>query len=495
MIKIFRIIFIVVCLLLQTVFVTILLNDLIEEFPFGAFIYSVYCLFFILRIIKDSRNYSFTLPWIIIFLIIPVPGSILYIVIREQLKTDKLLINILRTENESSKYTNNSKIKYNGDRANINYFNSSTNFPVTTNNDAKYYPLGELGWKDMLLELKEAKNFIFMEYFIVEEGKMWNSILEILEEKVKNGVEVRVMYDDFGCLNTLKHGYYKRLEEKGIKCIPFNKLKAFGGVIMNNRDHRKITVIDGKVAFSGGINLADEYINEVQRFGHWKDNVFKIKGNAVWNYTVMFLTLWNGVKKEDKDFKKYKYTYKNNTHKGYVVPFCDNPFKPENLAEDVYINLINEAKNYLYIATPYLIIDTKIEESLKLAVKRGVDVRVIIPGIPDKKIVYTASESYSEGLIKSGVKVYKYEPGFIHAKVLVSDDKRATVGTINMDYRSLYLHFECGCYFEDNDVIKEIKDDMDDTLKKCHQITKKEATVGHVKSFWYSILRLFSPLM
>lgn len=325
---------------------------------------------------------------------------------------------------------------------------------------------------------------------------MWNSILEILEEKVKQGVDVRVMYDDLGSMATLKQKYSKELEQKGIKCIVFNKLNPIAGVIMNNRDHRKILVIDGKVAFSGGINIADEYINAIVKHGHWKDNAIKISGDAVWNYTVMFLTMWNAFRNEDNDFFKYKYDFKDKPiNNGYVVPYGETPLDDDATGEDIYLNIINQANNYVYIFTPYLIIDSNMVNALTLAAKRGVDVRIVIPGIPDKKIVYTLSESYVELLVKEGVKVYRYTPGFVHSKVFVSDDNIATVGTINMDYRSLYLHFECGAYLENVNVIKDIKKDLVETIEKSQEISRKEATPRLLKAVWQALLRLVAPLM
>ena len=348
----------------------------------------------------------------------------------------------------------------------------------------------------MLEELEKAEKFIFFEYFIVAKGKMWDSILEIMERKVKQGVEVRVIYDDLGCLTTLDGSYYKQLRQKGIKCISFNKLGIDAGVIMNHRDHRKILVIDGKVAFSGGINIADEYININSKYGHWKDNAFRIKGDAVWNYTVIFLSMWNAFKKEDEDYTKFKYDYSEKSiGTGFAVPYSENPFNKENIAENVYLNIISSAKKYIYIFTPYLIIDTDVLNNLILAAKRGVDVRIVIPGIPDKKMVYTVSESYVEPLVKGGVKIYKYTPGFVHSKVFVSDDNIATVGTINMDYRSLYLHFECGCYFENMDVVKDIKEDLCVTMEKSHEVTTEEANTKFIKGMWQACLRLAAPLM
>ena len=496
MIKMFKIMFVLICLLIQILFIYILYLLLINNVRIVGLLYSIYCMYFILKIIKKSKSYSFTLPWIIVFLILPIPGSLLYIIINKNLKNSTFINKIISEEDESKKYLKQESLDKDSCSSIMNYISNYSKYPITNNNDVEYYPLGDLAYKPMLDELKNAKKFIFMEYFIIKHGKMWSSILNILEEKVKEGVEVRLMYDDFGCFYNLNSSYCKNLEKKGIKCISFNKLKPFGGVVMNNRDHRKILVIDGIVAFSGGINLADEYINIGSKYGHWKDNSIKITGDAVWSYTVMFLTLWNAVKKEDDNYEVYKYKFKKSkTSKGFVAPYGQNPFDGKNVGEDVYLNIINRANNYLYICTPYLIIDTDIINALILAAKRGVDVRIIIPAIPDKKIVYTLSESYIEPLAQVGVKIYKYTPGFIHSKVFVSDDIKATVGTINMDYRSLYMHFECGCYFELEKVIKNIKNDLVETIEKSHLVTKKEAQTGYLKSFWQSILRLFAPLM
>ncbi len=495
--KFISILFVLLCLIFQLSVVYFLYLTLENYFAFIRVIYSFFCLYFIFKIIKESKSYSFILPWIIIFMIIPIPSTIFYISIRLNKRFSNFYKNVIASEENSKKYLiqdekireeykNNSSLKYISDFA---------NYPVTCNNKIDYYSLGDYSLEPILEELNKAKKFIFIEYFIIAPGKFWNSILEVLEKKASEGVDVRVIYDDLGSYTTLPSNYYKKLEKKGIKCIPFNKIKLFRGIIMNNRDHRKILVIDGKVAFSGGINIADEYINEVERFGHWKDNCFKITGDAVWNYTVMFLTLWNAIRKDDLDYSKFKYKSSNKLTNGYVVPYGETPLDDENVGEDIYLNMINNSNKYLYIMTPYLIIDSNLVVALVLAAKRGVDVRIIIPGIPDKKMVYGVSKSYVDPLLKGGVKVYKYTPGFIHSKVFVSDDVRATVGTLNMDYRSLYLHFECGCYFEKTDVIKDIKKDVDETLEKCDLIKPEDQKTNIFKSFIQSVLRLFSPLM
>lgn len=485
-------------LALQILLTLVVYLIFIEHIAIINFFYAVLGVLLILALIKNSKNYSYTLPWIIIILMFPLIGTLMYIILVKSRNKSKILKSIVEHEKESKKYLIQDKQIREEFKENsrIRYISDFSGFPVTTDNEVSYYPIGEEAFEAMLEELKKAEKFIFLEYFIIDHGKMWDSILEILEEKVKRGIEVRVIYDDFGCLPTLKATYANELENKGIKCVVFNKLNPVAGIIMNNRDHRKILVIDGKVAFSGGINIADEYINARKVHGHWKDNGIRIKGSAVWNYTVMFLATWNSFREEDKDYTKFKYEYKErNIKNGFVAPYGETPLDEEITGEDVYLNIINQANKYVYIFTPYLIIDTDMINALNLAAKRGVDVRVVIPGIPDKKVVYTLSESYVTPLVEGGVKVYKYTPGFVHAKVFVSDDKVATVGTINMDYRSLYLHFECGCYLEDVDAIKDIKQDLDSTIKKSHQVTKKESNPGLLKATWQAVLRLIAPLM
>ena len=470
----------------------------IEHVAMINIIFTIIGILLTLTLIKNSKNYSYTLPWIILLITFPLVGTLIYIIIGRNKNNSKILKSIVKSEKESKKYLvqdDEIRDEYK-ENSKIRYLSDFCGYPVTKNNDIKYYPIGEEVFKAMLEELRKAEKFIFLEYFIVKHGKMWNSILQILEEKAKKGVDVRVMYDDFGSVATLKETYPKELEKKGIKCIAFNRLNAVAGVIMNNRDHRKILVIDGKVAFSGGINIADEYINIGSKYGHWKDNGIQISGDGVWNYTVMFLTIWNSYRKEDQDYTKFKYDFsEKNNYNGYVVPYGETPLDEEVTGEDVYLNIINQANNYVYIFTPYLIIDTDMINALTLAVKRGVDVRIVIPGIPDKKIVYTLSESYVEPLVKNGVKVYKYTPGFVHSKVFVADDNVATVGTINLDYRSLYLHFECGCYLENVREIEDIKKDLIETMQESHKILKEEVSFHLLKSVWQSVLRLIAPLM
>ena len=461
--------------------------------------YSILSILIVLGILKDSIHLSNDLPWIILILMFPIFGTILLITIGRNYSKNKLLKNILNKEKDYDNYLEqDSKIKKDiedNKLDNINYLLNRTKFVISKNNKVTYYNFGEKFYPELLKELKKAEKFIFMEYFIVNKGVMWNGILEILKEKAKNGVDVRIIYDDMGSISMLTTKYPKELASYGIKCIPFNKLTPFKGIFMNNRDHRKMTIIDGKVAFSGGVNLSDEYININSKLGVWKDNGIKIVGDGIWNLTVMFLTMWNANIKTDTNILKFKHDFKNQIkNDGYVIPYGVGPFHPDLIGEDVYLNMINSAKDYLYIMTPYLIIDSEMVNSLIRAAKRGVDVRIIVPGIPDKKIVYTQTTSFFKILHDSGVKIYKYREGFVHSKVFLSDDIRAVVGTINMDYRSLYLHFENGIYLENNSEIKEIISDFEETLKDCHKLDNKDVKVGFFRNVWQAILRLFAPL-
>ena len=454
----------------------------------------------VLEIAKNSKSISANLPWVILILLFPAAGTMLYIFIGNDLHSSKTLKKVNKEVSLSKKYyIEDNKILEEINAKSLDklrYISQDAKFPVTKNNKVKYFPSGEKAYKEMLVELKKAKKYIFLEYFRIDNGKMWSSILKILEEKVKQGVEVRLIYDDFGCIAPMPNDYNKQLEKLGIKVVVFNEIKPFLGIIMNNRDHRKFMVIDGKVAFCGGINLADEYINEKVRFGHWKDNGIMIKGEGVYNFIVMFLSLWNAYKHEDEDYTTFKVNQKKKyKENGFLAAYCDNPLDSDFVGENVYLNIINQAKKYLYISTPYLILDSELNKALILAAKRGVDVRIVVPKIADKKIVYSLSSSYFERLIKNGVKIYTYTPGFIHSKVFVADDEVSTVGTFNLDYRSLYLHFECGIYMEQVDEIKEIKKDLENAIKKSHKLTEKEATPNLIKGIWQGILRLFAPLM
>ena len=328
---------------------------------------------------------------------------------------------------------------------------------------------------------------------------MLEKVLAVLERKVREGVKVRLIYDDVGSIKTIPPHFKKRLSDMGISCAVFNPFRPILSIILNNRDHRKILVVDGQVGFTGGINIADEYINEKVRFGYWKDTGIEIKGEAVWSLTTMFLEMWNYINQTKEDYYQYLpdiYNKKINPKDGYVQPYGDTPLDHENVGENVYLNMINRAKKYVYIYTPYLIVDNEMTVALENAAKCGVDVRIVTPGIPDKKLIFLLTQSYYEQLILNGVKIYQYTPGFLHGKCFVCDDKIATVGTINLDYRSLYLHFECGVFMYRSQAVMELKQDVLDTIAGSKQITLDFCRNRNIFSkLLQSILRLFAPLL
>jgi len=461
-----------------------------------------------LYIINKTDVPAYRMGWILVIMILPLFGGLLYLLIGEKRPARYLRKRIEKgMKNHNSDVVQDSviaeELKQHSSRVAgcTSYISNFARFPVWKNTKVTYHPLGENQYVDMLTELKKAKKFIFLEYFIIDEGVMWNSILDILAEKVAEGVDVRIIYDDMGSLTRIRKNYHKKIEKLGIKCIVFNPVKPVISVVMNTRDHRKIMVIDGNTAFTGGINLADEYINQFVRFGHWKDTGVMLQGEAVWNFTVMFLEMWNAFHPDDEDFLKFKPCEEHEgefVSDGFVQPFSDSPLDGETVSVNVYLDILAQAKNYVYIFTPYLAISDELNISLCAAAKRGVDVRMVLPGIPDKKVAYRLSRSYYLPLLEAGVRIYEYTPGFMHGKSYVSDDELAVVGTINMDYRSLYLHFECGVLMYESGAIAELKADALKTFAVSHEVSIAERKRGFVREIYGglidSILRVLAPL-
>ena len=343
-----------------------------------------------------------------------------------------------------------------------------------------YFDEAVKGLEAQLKDLEKAQKFIFMEYHAIEDAEAWHKIQDVLEERVKAGVEVRVFYDDMGSIGFINTDFVKKMEAIGIHCRVFNPFMPGLNLFLNNRDHRKITVIDGKVGFTGGYNLANEYFNYTHPYGQWKDTGIRLEGDAVQSLTVTFLEMWNAVSDKDandSDLSKYLFHYDYAAQQtGFVQPYADSPMDNEQVGEEVYISMINKAEKYCWFMTPYLIITDEMTHALCLAAKRGVDVRIITPGIPDKKFIYNVTRSFYHGLVKHGVRVYEWTPGFCHAKMSVADDCMATCGTINLDYRSLYHHFENGCFMADCQAVVEIKNDLIRTMGECRDVTDQYQT-------------------
>lgn len=458
----------------------------------------------VIYIINKKGNPTFKLAWILPVLIIPVFGCLFYLFVQFQIGTRLINYRLTQIIKKTKGYLKqDDKIieelsKEDKQVSNLaTYVSTYGGYPMYKDTSIEYFPLGEYKFKEMLKQLEEAKEFIFLEYFIVEEGIMWDSILEILKRKVKEGVEVRFMYDGMCSLVLLPYSYPKKLEAMGIKCKMFNPVKPILSTHQNNRDHRKILVIDGHTAFTGGVNLADEYINKKEVYGHWKDTAVMLKGEAVKSFTLMFLQMWNITEKSEENYDKYiKEVTCSKVTEGYIMPYGDSPMDGENVGELVYMNIINTAREYVHIMTPYLILDNEMITDLKFAAKSGVEVILILPHIPDKIYAYLLARTYYVELIEAGVKIYEYTPGFVHAKSFVSDDEKAVVGTINLDFRSLYLHFECGVYTYKTSLAKDVERDFQETLEKCKIITLEDCkNLSGIKKLVGRILRIFAPLM
>lgn len=459
----------------------------------------------VIYIIWRPNNPAVKLAWIVPIMLFPLFGGVMYLFFGHVIVPKKLKESMERTDALVQKNLVQDETIWEALSAEnqaianqSSYILTYAKTPIWNHTTSTYFPDGLPYWETLLADLEKAQHFIFLEFFILGEGRMWNTVLEVLERKVREGVEVRLMYDDVGSVFLLPKNYNEVIEKKGIKCVAFNRLVPFLSLVLNNRDHRKIVVIDGKVGYTGGINMADEYINDTHPYGeHWKDSGIRIEGEAVWNFTVMFLQMWNMSRYTEEDYGRYRYHFKEPLFaNGYVQPYMDTPLDNEILGENVYLNMIGNARKYLYIYTPYLVTDNEMITALKLASKRGVDVRIVTPGVPDKKFVYWLTQSNYQNLIEAGIEVYQYTPGFIHSKCVLCDDEVATVGTINFDYRSFYHHFECGVYLYRADAIEALKKDMEETFVLSEQITLEWCRDKFVKiNVIGPLLKLFSPLL
>lgn len=499
-----RFFIIAVLLVLQIALIVMVYLQFREKMPILLNLQWVFTFVMIVYLFNSSMDSSAKLTWMLMISLLPLPGAALLLWTKADVghrKTTELIkkqIDNTRTILEQPQNVVK-EIEHDGSGTDdlSKYLNHTGCFPVYDKTQVTYFPLGEKKFEVMLRELEKAEKFIFLEYFIVEEGYMWGRILDVLIRKADEGVEVRMMYDGMCEMSTLPPNYWKRLEAKGIHARSYAPIMPLISSHYNYRDHRKILVIDGKVAFNGGVNLADEYINRIERFGHWKDTAVMIKGPAVRSFTLMFLQMWN-LKPGTEDYEKWLAAPCDEVSDaaGYVMPYCDCPLDEYKAGEAVYMDILNRATDYVHMMSPYLILDGELLTSLCFAAQRGVDVKLILPGIPDKKLAYSLAKTHYKALKDAGVKIYEYKPGFVHAKVFVSDDIKAVVGTINLDYRSLYHHFECATYMYKTDCIADIEKDFQDTLTKCRTVTlesiKKE-------KFSYKVMgllaKMISPLM
>lgn len=457
-----------------------------------------------LHLLIRSDKSAFKLSLIFLILLFPLFGGALYWIMHLQTTKIGYRKRLLATESQSravSKHfctpAEEIELSVPENKRLLSYLQNVAGFPVYRNTETKYFRTGSQMLQSVLEDIQNAKQYIFLEYFIIEEGEMWDSILSLLVQKAAEGVNVRLIYDDLGCFLTLPPKYDSLLRASGIQCRVFNKVHPFLSTGHNNRDHRKILSVDGKIAYTGGINLADEYINKKIKYGHWKDCAIRIHGAAAWSFTVMFLHMWNNLNiRNSEDMEAFLPQFTEEiVSDGWVQPYTDSPVDRENVGEHVYMRIIESAQSYLYIATPYLMVDSDMLSTLKIASKSGVDVRIITPNIPDKKLVHFTTRSYYRELLEAGIRIYEYTGGFIHSKIFLSDDQTATIGTTNLDFRSLYFHFECGTCLYRTGSIAEIKQDYLDTLDRCHEITEQDCKKNILVRFLQSICRVFAPLM
>lgn len=467
----------------------------------GAALYTIVMVVYLLNSRLDPTA---KITWLVVVMLLPVFGAMLYwftkseighkavkarmeqinAKTRDCISQDPRVMDVLRRENP-------------GAASLARYLSRNACHPVFDRTAVTYFPLGEDKWAEMLRQLEQAEHFIFMEYFIVDEGLMWGEILEVLARKAKVGVDVRVMYDGTCEFALLPHDYPKRLKELGIRCKTFSPVSPFISTHYNYRDHRKILVIDGHTAFTGGVNLADEYVNHVKRFGHWKDTAVMLKGEAARSFTLMFLQMWS-IDERELDFERFLSVpaLPHDDAPGFVIPFGDCPLDDDLVGERVYMDILNRAQEYVHIMTPYLILDGEMESALKFAAERGVDVKLILPGIPDKSAPYALAKTHYASLLDSGVKIFEYTPGFVHAKVFVSDDREGVVGTINLDYRSLYHHFECAAWLYGVPCIADVEADYQATLQKCRIVTRETVKAEKwTRKLLGRTLKVIAPLL
>lgn len=491
-------------LILQVAILFSAFHRLLDYVPQLTIVQGVFTVVMIVYLFNSGMDNSAKLTWMFLLAILPLPGAAFLFFTQmnfghriSRRRVESLIDETRNALPQDQTVLDRLEAGGSGTDDLHRYLNRSGCFPIYDDTDAVYFPSGEALLETLLEALRGAKEYIFLEFFIIEEGFMWGSVLEILMEKAAAGVDVRVLYDGMCEMNQLPPDYYKRLAAHGIRAKAFAPIKPLVSSRYNYRDHRKILVVDGEIAFTGGVNLADEYINRIERFGHWKDTAIILRGGAAKSFLLMFLQMWN-IDEGEPELDKWlsKPAVPASAPSGYVMPYGDCPLDGDHVGETVYIDILYRATDYVHIMTPYLILDGAMETALKFAAERGVDVKLILPGVPDKKTAYALAKTHYRTLTEAGVQLFEYTPGFVHAKVCVSDEEKAVVGTINFDYRSLYHHFECAAYLYQCGCVPRIEQDFQKTLAKCRPVTQETIKAT---SFWYkaagSLLKFIAPLM
>lgn len=502
-----RPILIAVLFIIQLSWLIILFSNVINYSAWVNAFFIFISVMMILYLIRKNDSPAYRMSWISLIAVFPLLGGLLYLLIGNKRPTKKMKSLIAQEDPHYVSAFRGLPHKLEGlmvtDKrvgALANYLYQYEMMPVYSDTRIAYYPNGESMMDTLLYDLKSAKKYIFIEFFIVDYGEMFEAIFTILREKVKEGVEVRFLYDDFGCLARLPKNFVEECEAMGIKALKFNPVSPILSMVYNTRDHRKFIIIDGEIGYTGGLNLADEYINAVERFGYWKDNMVRIQGAATWSITILFLQIWNAFyRKKDGDYLQFlppaDQITSDDASEGYVQPFGDSPLDNEAIGENVYRNLLDMATESVYIYTPYLVVSYELQTAIELASKRGVDVRLITPGIPDKPLVFRMTRSYYRPLIEAGARIFEYRPGFVHAKTFIVDGKIACVGTINLDFRSLYLHFENGVLMYYHPVVQQIEQDFLKTQEQSEEILLSSLSQSFYGEMLDSLLRLLAPFI
>ena len=497
-----RVLIVVPAVALQVLWHVLLVKWLAPYAPLIVSLLSVAAVFMVLFIVIKRDESTYKLLWLLIILTMPLVGALLYLFFGNK-RTAKPLKKLLQSVESSgdphplpvgeTPFAGEKRMEQT-----IRWLERKTGYPLCKAQPVRYYPLGDDMFPDMLRDMKSARRSIYIEYFIIEPGQMWDTMMEVLEDKLRQGVDVRVMYDDLGSISSFNFSNARELTQKGIPCVPFNPLLALKGTA-NYRDHRKMLIVDNEIAYSGGINLSDRYINLEHPYGHWKDTGFRLTGEGVHSFTHMFLTFWNAFALKKGEGGTPMPTLQDSAEApretdGYVLSYYDSPLEHDATSNQLFIDLLSQSTDYAWFFTPYLMLGDDLMAAMLAAARRGVDVRIIMPGIPDKKLIFRMSRSFYQVLLNGGVKIYEYTPGFVHAKSFVSDDKVATIGTVNLDYRSLFLHFENNSLFYRSGIVEKIKEDFLATQALCSEVQPYDKKRYSRRWAVDGLLRIFAPL-
>lgn len=497
-----RVLIVIPAVALQVLWHVLLVKWLAPYAPLIVSLLSVAAVFMVLFIVIKRDESTYKLLWLLIILTMPLVGALLYLFFGNKRTAKPLKKRLQGVESSGDPHPLPvGETPFAGEKRmeqTIRWLERKTGYPLCKARPVRYYPLGDDMFPDMLRDMKSAKRSIYIEYFIIEPGQMWDTMLEVLEDKLRQGVDVRVMYDDLGSISSFNFSNARELTQKGIPCVPFNPLLALKGTA-NYRDHRKMLIVDNEIAYSGGINLSDRYINLEHPYGHWKDTGFRLTGEGVHSFTHMFLTFWNAFALKKGEVGTPMPALQDSAEApqetdGYVLSYYDSPLEHDATSNQLFIDLLSQSTDYAWFFTPYLMLGDDLMAAMLAAARRGVDVRIIMPGIPDKKLIFRMSRSFYQVLLNGGVKIYEYTPGFVHAKSFVSDDKVATIGTVNLDYRSLFLHFENNSLFYRSGIVEKIKEDFLATQALCSEVQPYDKRRYSRRWAVDGLLRIFAPL-